>query len=1265
MKTLGVVLLWVGLFIVLALISWGVVLYFGWPLWMVAALVAGSFGLYFLGRFAWRMVVLMRSRSRLARSSAVLNSDAPAAVSGEKLLAGKWKAAVATLRQSSLRRSGNPLYVLPWFMIIGQPGTGKTTALTRARLSSPIQKISQNAEIVQTADCDWWYFDRAVVIDCAGRYVDAQNAQQDRREWEVGLDLLGRYRARAGLDGLVLAVSADRLLAPDQDAMADEGRVVRARIDQLIQMFGKRFPIYVLVTKCDLLYGFEAWTAQLPSAALSQAMGYMADECAEGETAFVAQAFDSIAERLHQLRAALVVRNVQASPELLLFPNELDRLRAGLALFLRACLADSPYLERPLLRGLFFSSGLQEGGAVSSVLGQALPPVPRHPGAAAGLFLHDVFGQILPEDRFAAKPAMLVNRWRAVTQNLGMAAWILVLVALGVILSLSFVGNMRTLQIVRAGQSYDAPLTGGLEQDCRTLLGLDDVLTQVEHNDRHWLSHWVGGSTGVSELEAQLRQRFVERYRRSIQPMTDQNARTVLASAAASDTVGARAQLILNLARSVALLQARIDGAGRAELDAMPQLAPTSIYTSKLSQQLNQLAVSHLTWSRADDAYLRERLNAERALLDQQVFADPQMTWLVGLVPDDGAIAPVRANDFWGDSILPADARDWAGTASVPAAYTEAGRQALERLVTEIRASVSDVVRFDIARASFDGWYRGQQFKVWHRFADTLADARQTFARQADSRDALGVVAGAQSPYYRVVARLAEEFGNLGEAQLPGWLLVARRFQQLRGQVAFPGAANQAVKVAGAINAVGGAALKQALSGAPRQGGRTVSENLAAVDALTLYLGELGKLAAAGSAGSGKDYQLAADFHQYATSPQSQPSAIQSTLAPLDQLQRLIGSGDASDALIWRLVRGPLDFLVTYIEQQASCELQKSWQSSVLWPLQGVTDQAAMTEQLFGAKGAVWAFADGPAKPFLLRNASRYEIVQTQGYSVPFAPAFLPMLNGALGRQVAQQAQQQRSEAEKASQQLQAQQAQLQAQQTLDLLDKALAEAKERADAARAETVPLTVNAQPTDVNAGAKSRPFATVLTLQCAAGAQVINNYNFPVSGSIAWAAGQCSDVGLQIRIGTLVLNRKYAGPLGVAAFLRDFRSGEHVFVPADFPADQAGLRGLGIEHISVRYAFDGSDAVLNAADRIERYDALRKTTAQQKQQIQEEQLQRQQQSVAQQLAERSAQSAAPTIGVPNTPNFDMLALPQTIGACWRSDAPAVHGAPQSGGI
>jgi type VI secretion system protein ImpL len=1278
MKTLGIALLWLLTLIVVALVGWGVVLYFGWPLWIALAIFVGVFAGYFFVAFARRIVVMMRSRSRLAAQSAALNVE-PTAASQETLLRRKWKAAVATLRQSNLRSKGDPLYALPWFMVVGQSGTGKTTALTRARLSSPIQKISQQANIGQTANCDWWYFDRAVVIDCAGRYVQAEDIEQDRREWELGLDLLGRYRPREGLDGLVLAVSADRLMVPDADTFADEGRIVRARIEQLIRMFGKRFPVYVLVTKCDRLYGFEEWAKTLPADALDQAMGYLAEESetgTSGESAFVARAFDSIGARLQALRLALVSREAQPSPELLMFPNELEQLRGGLAMFLATCLADSPYLERPLLRGIFFSSGQQEGGAMSALMGSLLPASPPHPGGTAGVFLHDFFGRILPQDRNAAKPTVLVHHWRRVTQSVGVVAWVLLIAMCGILLSVSFAGNRQTLELVRSARPDQVALNGNLFHDAAALTYSNDVLMQIAQNDRRSMSGLLGNGAGLAALEARLHEVFVKQYRQTIQPAADQSQQMALAASAG------QAGQILNLARSIALLRARLDGADRATLEAMPQPVATPLYPAQLSAQLNPLAISYLVWSQKDADYLRDQLKDQQALLDQVVAADPQMTWLVGLVPDGGELAPVRASDFWGgnaqrvNTIADAGMRTVRGSvigastessaaapgAIVPAAYTVAGRQALDGLAAQIRAGLSDPSQFDKERLAFDDWYRGQRIAAWQNFVEGFSSSPAPYSGEAGWRSALGIVSGPASPYFRLIARLNEEFeGERPDASLPGWIVLARQFQQVREQSTRMGAANQAVRMAGAINAVGASAIKDVLSGAPQRGSQAVVNNLGAVDALTLYLGALNKLAIDSSAGSGKGYQLAADFAQFATSAQPQPSEMMNALQPLTQLRTLIGTGDGSDTLTWRLIRGPFDFLAAYIEQQASCELQRGWESDVVFPLQGATDKSAAIDQLFGAKGAVWAFADGAARPFLTRNASRYGIVETQGFSVPFNSAFVPMLNGAFGRQLAQQQSAARSAADKEAQRLQAQKTQLDAQQSLDQLDRTLATARQQAEAARALTVPLTLTAQPTNVNADAQAKPYATILTVQCAAGVQTLNNYNFPVSTSFAWTAGQCGDARLQIRIGNLTLSRNYAGPLGVAAFLKDFADGQRQFTPADFPASESALKALDVQSLTVSFSVTNGDQVTDAARRIERYETLQQTTAQQKQQIQDAQMQRQQMSIVDQLAVMSPgmpplppiPAIVPTVAG-NPVSLAELGLPATIGACWRGRPP-----------
>ena len=65
------------------------------------------------------------------------------------------------------------LYNLPWYVFIGAPGAGKTTALINSGLRFPLaDRLGREAVrgVGGTRNCDWWFTDEAVFLDTAGRY---------------------------------------------------------------------------------------------------------------------------------------------------------------------------------------------------------------------------------------------------------------------------------------------------------------------------------------------------------------------------------------------------------------------------------------------------------------------------------------------------------------------------------------------------------------------------------------------------------------------------------------------------------------------------------------------------------------------------------------------------------------------------------------------------------------------------------------------------------------------------------------------------------------------------------------------------------------------------------------------------------------------------------------------------------------------------------------------------------------------------------------
>ena len=109
------------------------------------------------------------------------------------VLKDRMKDALATLKTASSGK-GNFLYDLPWYVLIGPPGSGKTTALVNSGLKFPLAKGTSPAAVAGvggTRYCDWWFTEDAVLIDTAGRYTTQDSdAHLDKQSWLGFLDLL-------------------------------------------------------------------------------------------------------------------------------------------------------------------------------------------------------------------------------------------------------------------------------------------------------------------------------------------------------------------------------------------------------------------------------------------------------------------------------------------------------------------------------------------------------------------------------------------------------------------------------------------------------------------------------------------------------------------------------------------------------------------------------------------------------------------------------------------------------------------------------------------------------------------------------------------------------------------------------------------------------------------------------------------------------------------------------------------------------------------
>src|SRR5204863_2828223 len=130
-----------------------------------------------------------------------------------QVLAQRLRDAVDKLKAAPGRRGGwlgaNPLYELPWYVFVGAPGSGKTTALLNAGLQFVLDETGGAVKGVGgTRNCDWWFTRDAVLIDTAGRYaLQESDKDVDAAAWDNFLSLLRRTRPRRPINGVLLTVN--------------------------------------------------------------------------------------------------------------------------------------------------------------------------------------------------------------------------------------------------------------------------------------------------------------------------------------------------------------------------------------------------------------------------------------------------------------------------------------------------------------------------------------------------------------------------------------------------------------------------------------------------------------------------------------------------------------------------------------------------------------------------------------------------------------------------------------------------------------------------------------------------------------------------------------------------------------------------------------------------------------------------------------------------------------------------------------------------
>ncbi len=289
-------------------------------------------------------------------------------------------------------QTGKKFWEQPWYLVIGEPASGKTKAIKRSIRFDPLLTNHFQGS-GGTQNMDWWFAQDAVILDTAGKMAFPENRDRVSTSWPELLKRLKKCRPIAPINGVLLFVSAESLQKKTVEQIQEEARMANMRLREINRDLGVRFPVWVIVSKSDTITGFREMIAEMTSAEEQhQILGWsnpLNISSEQSDQPFdarrVREHIDEVARKIEHLRRSLLQnptpRNIALDPdarrldevdELYQLPEALRRIGYRLQLYLEEAMSQGVSGAPLFMRGIYFTSAEQKGDVLDLLLAEEL-----------------------------------------------------------------------------------------------------------------------------------------------------------------------------------------------------------------------------------------------------------------------------------------------------------------------------------------------------------------------------------------------------------------------------------------------------------------------------------------------------------------------------------------------------------------------------------------------------------------------------------------------------------------------------------------------------------------------------------------------------------------------------------------------------------------------------------------------------------------------------------------------------------------------------
>lgn len=301
-----------------------------------------------------------------------------------------------------LRQTAESLAKVPFVIIIGEPGGGKTRLIKESGIEFEKDLNDELAGTGGTRGMDWWFTPDQIIIDTAGKATvseadrgasDANSRPADNPLWTQILQFLREARPRCPINSILIALPMRSLLLDDDEELRRKAQHLSRSLALLQDHTGVRCPVSVVITMSDLLPGYREFVGQHRERnAHTQMLGWSNPRTIDDDVPFDPKSIEShcaeVADRLGARRLAILNspsiageafgrRRIDGMDGLYTLPHGLRMIAPRV----RECLSiifsvrQSSYLKNrrpPFLRGLYFASSCQEGGTIDPEVARLL-----------------------------------------------------------------------------------------------------------------------------------------------------------------------------------------------------------------------------------------------------------------------------------------------------------------------------------------------------------------------------------------------------------------------------------------------------------------------------------------------------------------------------------------------------------------------------------------------------------------------------------------------------------------------------------------------------------------------------------------------------------------------------------------------------------------------------------------------------------------------------------------------------------------------------